>query len=184
MVGLVGVISCGGETTPPSSGGTTPPPAPKTGEIEVHPLYASQAILVKGNGDPVKLIDNPLAQNVTYEALKDFLYNDTTDENTYYSRALITEDENDVDFICTDFAELLHNNAEASGIRAGLVYVELSGYSDHTMNVFETTDKGLTFIDSTGQSSLYAITPVAPPWEDYELISFGDPESWDKVAYL
>lgn len=176
MVGLVGVISCGGGTVTPPSGGTTPPPAPKTGEIEVHPLYASQAILVKGNGEPIRLIDNPLSRNVTYEALKDFLYNDITDENTYLI-ALITEDENDVDFICSDFAELLHNNAEASGLKAGLVYVELSGYSDHTMNVFETTDKGLIFIDSTGQSLIHA---VAPPW----MISFGDPESWDKVAYL
>ena len=67
-------------------------------------VYVNQAILVKGNGEPVRLIDNPLSQNVTYEALKRFLHNDATDEHTYLV-ASITEDENDVDFICSDFAE-------------------------------------------------------------------------------
>jgi len=63
--------------------------------------------------------------------------------------------------ICNDFAERLHNNAEMAGIRCGHVTVVLSGYTDpydygmpsetrHACNAFETTDRGLVYIDVTG----------------------------------
>ncbi len=65
--------------------------------------------------------------------------------------------------ICADFAERLHNNAELAGIRAGYVSIDLEGYPDaegygipsdagHALNVFETSDRGLVFIDCTGGS--------------------------------
>jgi len=64
---------------------------------------------------------------------------------------------------CGDFAERLHNNAEKAGIRCGYVSIELSGYDDpynygissnagHALNIFETTDRGLVYIDCTGGS--------------------------------
>lgn len=68
--------------------------------------------------------------------------------------------------ICADFAERLHNNAEKAGIRCGYVSLDMVGYSDpynlgiksdagHACNVFETTDKGLIYIDCTGNIGSY-----------------------------
>lgn len=62
---------------------------------------------------------------------------------------------------CGDFAERLHNNAELAGIRCGYVDVELSGYVDrnnlgipsnsgHALVIFQTTDRGLIYVDDTG----------------------------------
>lgn len=171
-------------------GACTPPPEPTlVPDIEIPTetpedtlehiaghIYMDGAILVKGNYEPIILIDNPVASNVSYQVLKDFLYEDTTDE-ILYLWASITKDENDVDFVCGDFAELLHNNAEVSGIRTGLVYVNLLSSEDHILNVFETIDKGIIFIDVTGQLFIHTVTP---PW----MVSFGEPKTWDKVAYL
>jgi hypothetical protein len=67
--------------------------------------------------------------------------------------------------VCADFAERLHNNAEKAGIRCGYVSLDMSGYTDpynfgiasdagHACNVFETTDKGLVYIDCTGTSGM------------------------------
>lgn len=66
--------------------------------------------------------------------------------------------------ICADFAEMLHNNAERAGFRCAYVSIKLSGYSDpynygissdtgHALVAFDTTDRGLIYIDSTGVPS-------------------------------
>ena len=63
--------------------------------------------------------------------------------------------------ICGGFAQRLHNSAEMSGIRCGYVSIDLVGYTDpydygipensgHAFNVFNTTDKGIVYIDCTG----------------------------------
>ena len=63
--------------------------------------------------------------------------------------------------ICGDFAERLHNDAEMAGIRCAYVSIDLAGYTDpnnygigsnsgHALDAFQTTDKGLIFIDDTG----------------------------------
>jgi hypothetical protein len=68
--------------------------------------------------------------------------------------------------VCADFAERLHNNAEMAGIRCGYVSLDMTGYTDpnnlgiasdsgHSCNVFETTDRGLIYIDCTGVSDNY-----------------------------
>lgn len=75
-------------------------------------------------------------------------------------------------YTCGDFATHLHDDAEARGIRSGIVAVSLNttGYSGldtshavranpgvandsdygHGFNVFNTTDKGFVYIDATG----------------------------------
>ncbi|HID42535.1 MAG TPA: hypothetical protein EYP30_01960 [Archaeoglobaceae archaeon] len=45
---------------------------------------------------------------------------------------------------------LLHNNAEVNGIRAGFVEIDLVGREPHALNVFNTTDRGIVFVDCTG----------------------------------
>ena len=63
--------------------------------------------------------------------------------------------------VCADFAERLHNEAEKAGIRCAYVSLDMTGYSDpynlgitsnagHACNAFQTTDKGLIYIDATG----------------------------------
>lgn len=96
--------------------------------------------------------------------------------------------------ICADFAERLHNNAEIAGIRAGYVSLDLMGYTDpanlgipsnsgHALNVFETVDRGLVFIDSTGPLGDYgplhgeATTNLLEVGQPYNLV-FVFPTDW------
>ena len=63
--------------------------------------------------------------------------------------------------VCGDFAERLHNEAEKAGIRCAYVSIDLSGYTDpahlgipsnsgHALDAFQTSDRGLVYIDATG----------------------------------
>ena len=89
----------------------------------------------------MNLIDNPIAANPTWQELKEFLLADPTDDKTYIK---------DI-FDCSQFAEMLHNKAEAQGIKATFVAVNFRE-SDigHALNAFKTTDKGLVYVDCTG----------------------------------
>ena len=64
-----------------------------------------------------------------------------------------------------------------AGIRCGYVIVDSL---NHALDIFETTDKGLVFIDDTGKSNnLQAVTITLAG-----SITFGQASSWDKVAYV
>lgn len=114
--------------------------------INTSAVHVRGGILVGADGDSIILKNNPHARNPSWTELKTFLLKDDTDSIKYDFNK----------FVCADFAERLHNNAEAAGIRAAFVVVWLgpSSYwprSDgHALNAFETTDKGLVFIDCTG----------------------------------
>ena len=85
------------------------------------------------------IVSNGTATNPTWAQLSDFLLKDKTDRKAYVPGV----------YMCGDFTRDVHNNAERAGIRAAYVAVELpSGY--HSLNAFQTTDKGLVFIDCTG----------------------------------
>lgn len=111
-------------------------------------VYINGGILVGADSHYITLQNNPNATNPTWEELKAFLLEDTTDNKKY-----------DFDtFVCADFAELLHNNAEAAGFRAAFVSIELGPCSyfpfggGHAFNAFETTDRGLVYIDCTSSN--------------------------------
>lgn len=73
--------------------------------------------------------------------------------------------------MCSDFAEDFHNNAEAAGIRAGWAGIRFQGTEEgHAINAFETTDKGLVYIDCTNGRNL----------ADDD----NGTQSWDTVAYV
>lgn len=76
-------------------------------------------------------------QNPTYQEMKTFLAQDTTDLNKY------APDE----YICTDFAAAVNNNADTEGVRCAIVDVFYPEGYGHTIVAFETTDKGLIFIE-------------------------------------
>lgn len=106
------------------------------------------------------ITEHRYAANVSYDELIKFLANDTT----------VMADYEYPDYTCGDFAVRLHDDAETSGIRSGVVAVEINttGYADtddylqamprannssergHAFNVFNTTDRGLVYIDATG----------------------------------
>lgn len=114
-------------------------------------VHADGALLAGADGHLIKLVNNPDATDPTWNELKAFLAKDATDQQTYSFAS----------FVCADFAEMLHNNAEAAGIRAAYVVVELgpssyySMYGGHALNAFQTTDMGLVYIDCTAPIDNY-----------------------------
>jgi flagellar motor protein MotB len=99
-----------------------------------------------GNVLEINLINQSAATDPTWLELRAFLQEDKTDKNLYIP---------DV-YMCGNFAQDLHNNAEASGIRAAFVAVHFYVGDSHALNAFKTVDKGLVYIDDTGMQ--YTIT--------------------------
>jgi hypothetical protein len=116
--------------------------------------------LVGADGHKIYLDNNPDAQNPTYDQLISFIKEDDTNHIKYdYNK-----------FVCADFAERLHNNAEQNGIRTAYVDIEFEDRDDgHTLNGFQTTDNGFVYIDCTGGSENV---------DEYEV------EKYDKISYL
>ena len=106
-------------------------------------MYIGECIVVGADGHYITLRNNPVAVNPSWAELKAFLHNDRTDSRYYDKKS----------FVCADFAETIHNNAEAQGIRAAFVEVRINAGADsltggeHALNAFETTDRGLVFVD-------------------------------------
>ncbi|QBX63968.1 hypothetical protein DhcFL2_04155 [Dehalococcoides mccartyi] len=104
-------------------------------------VMIGNAYVVGGDGNPIILDNNPAAKDPTWDELISFLLKDNTDKQTYIPNL----------FVCADFAEMLHNNAEQAGIKAAYVCIEL-GYpsvAGHALNAFQTKDRGLVYIDCT-----------------------------------
>jgi hypothetical protein len=72
----------------------------------------------------------------TYKEMKAFLEEDNTDSKPYQIDA----------HTCTDFSAEVNNNAEEAGIRCAAVYI-IYPKTGHTIVAFNTTDKGLIFIE-------------------------------------
>lgn len=97
---------------------------------------------ISGNLTDIKLIRQSTAENPTWEQLKTFLREDKTDKNLYIPGI----------YECGNYAQDLHNNAEAKGIRAAFVTVHFHNEKPHALNAFKTLDKGLVYIDVTGST--------------------------------
>lgn len=121
----------------------------------------------KASGSKVCLVNYKNATDPTWDELIAFLHSDDTDEQPYLSAS----------FVCADFAEMLHNNAEASGIRAAWVGVEFVVGEGHALTAFNTTDKGLVYVDCTSEFS----SPVIAELTDSEERRVC---KHDKIAYL
>jgi hypothetical protein len=95
------------------------------------------------DGEAIIITNNTTADDPTFDELAAFILADVTDSREYIKGT----------FVCADFAEAVHNNAEAAGIRAAWVSLSFDGTEEgHALNAFETTDKGLIFIDCTNSS--------------------------------
>ena len=128
-------------------------------------------------GEFIVLINNKESKNPTYLQLLNFLKADKTDGFPYeftfpLAQFYSGEAKDKIDLayiksiidglarpknpkICADFAERLHNNAELEGIRCGYVSLEMDDGIGHACDMFETTDKGIVYIDVTGSPGGY-----------------------------
>ena len=92
----------------------------------------------------LSLVNQVDTHNPSWSELKNFLRNDNTEYSPFVNN----------DFVCENFAVMLHDNAERKGIRAGVVSIDFNNDDvGHMINVFYTTDKGQIYIDDTGESS-------------------------------
>ena len=73
----------------------------------------------------------------SYQEMKDFLKQDETSEQEYLGN----------EYICVDFAADVKANAAKEGIRCAYVVIEYLGVTGHAIVAFDTTDRGLVFIE-------------------------------------
>jgi cell division protein FtsB len=124
----------------------------------------------KANGTPITLWNNLNGtHNPTWRELRNFLDSDDTESIRYDYNS----------FMCGDFAERLHNNAERAGIRAAVVVIHFTSGPPHAIDAFYTTDKGLVYIDDTGEGLEFVVTDYFYGTPIYSLA-----EGKDKVAYV
>jgi hypothetical protein len=150
-------------------------------------IYTNGAIECGGDGEPIELINNPDATNPTYAELVAFIEADTTDTKDYIEESF--RDWHKA-YVCADFAEEVHNNAETAGIRAAWVGIDIEGEDEgHALNAFETTDRGLVYIDCTGANPGGLGAAITEPLITELLKQYGhapppEPASWDTVAFI
>ena len=80
-------------------------------------------------------------RNPTHKEMREFLAGDETDSNPYVAG----------EYNCVDFSAQLSNNAEANGIRVAYVRLRSEKWA-HVVVAFETTDRGLIFIEPQSDS--------------------------------
>jgi len=151
-------------------------------------IYQDDYIEVGGDGEPIVLVNNPDAIDPTYTQLMAFITSDNTNRLPYI-------DGGPGAFVCSDFAEVLHNNAEAVGIKAAWIGIDI--YNEeigHAINAFQTTDMGLVYIDCTGEMEKIWTGSYYTSAEDYSSFELwvGDEDipigvqlmKFDAVAYV
>ena len=114
------------------------PSAPSIPADPSHITYYGD-VVTGADGEPISLNDSGEAHNPSWGELWDFLRRDATDTIPYNSEV----------FLPQDYAERLHNNAEANKIRCGIVIMKLSSGPMYC-NSFDTTDQGVVYIDCIG----------------------------------
>jgi len=73
----------------------------------------------------------------SYQEMKAFLKQDETSEQEYLRN----------EYICVDFAANVKANTAKEGIRCAYVVIEYLGINGHTIIAFDTTDRGLVYIE-------------------------------------
>jgi hypothetical protein len=116
-------------------------PAEGTSKLPYPHLFSQDFYVKYYDGSYVTITNHHNAHDPTMAELKAFLKGDNTED---YPAAVPS-------FVCLNYAVMLHNHAEADGIRCAVVVIY--GSSDaHALNAFQTTDEGLVFVDDTGNT--------------------------------
>jgi len=92
-------------------------------------------------------------RNPTHKEMREFLANDKTDSCSFVA----------VEYVCSDFASQVNNNAETSGIRAAYVRIRSKEWG-HAVVAFETVDRGLIFIEPQSDKQIELIIGESFPW--------------------
>ncbi|MBM3166099.1 MAG: hypothetical protein FJZ94_01420 [Chloroflexi bacterium] len=104
-------------------------------------------------------------RNPTFQEMLELLARDKTSEHKYIPG----------EYVCVDFSHEVNNNAEAQGIRCAVVDIFYPEGKGHTIVAFETTDKGLQFVEpqfdhlvtvEVGKSYSQANGYKTPPGDD------------------
>lgn len=91
--------------------------------------------------------------NPTFSELMAFLADDKTDSKQYI----------DGEYVCFDYAAELNNNADAKGIQAAYVRLRSNDWG-HAVVAFETTDKGLIYIEPQSDTQVDLVMGKPYPW--------------------
>jgi ribosomal protein L40E len=126
----------GGQTINIPTEGISKLPYPYS-DITGHYYY-----LKYSDGSYVTITNHQDARNPTMDELKAFLKKDHSED---YPGS-------EPSFVCLNYAVMLHDNAEANGIRCAVVAIYGSS-EGHALDAFQTTDDGLVFVDDTGATS-------------------------------
>lgn len=184
IIVLVVELSSSDDTTQQTPPTQTPAETQDTTENPQY-IYEDGAIHVGGDGEPIELINNPSATNPSYAELVAFIKEDSTDKHRYATSADVYFGFAKTPYVCSDFAEDIHNNAEAAGIKAGWVSIDFwEDDEGHACNAFETTDRGLVYIDCTGGDLWSPLNiQIVKTGEGFSLTQ-NKPSTWDKVVYV
>jgi hypothetical protein len=119
------------------------------------------------------LVSGSTSHNPTYQEMKEFLAQDRTNTETYISGQ----------YVCSDFATEVNNNAEDNDIRCAVVEIRFVG-SDifHEIVAFETTDKGLIFIEPHLDKEV--IVQVGQSYSKSNSIIYGTPIYNDIISRI
>ncbi|AKB85878.1 hypothetical protein [Methanococcoides methylutens] len=127
-------------------------------------VYESNTLSMTPYGKHIDITNYINSTDPTWDELILFIQEDETDQICF----------DDDSFVCADYAEMLHDNAEKEGIKAAYVSIQFKDKdTGHAINAFRTTDRGLVFIDCTGAYE-----------EDKEILMKNGHINLDKVAYL
>lgn len=83
----------------------------------------------------------------SYREMKDFLERDGTSGQEYM----------DSQYTCVDFSADVNANAAREGIRCAYVIIEFRGGGGHAIVAFETTDRGLVFVEPQFDWEVYLV---------------------------
>lgn len=120
----------------------TPTPTPMLTPTPIPLKNYEELPYNKANSEPITLINHRDATKPTFRELRKFIEEDKTNDFTY----------SEYSYVCGDYAERVHNNAEAQGIKAGVVIVSFKNDVDlHALNIFDTKDYGKVYVDCTGR---------------------------------
>ena len=120
--------------------------------------------------------------DISWPELKEFLEQDDTDRLAYVENG----------FDCSGFAITLRDSAARCGIRCAYVEIEFAVEGGHALDAFETTDRGLVYVDSIEAdqiayvklNELYGVISLDGVKSECIACS-GDPaEFWGPLGYM
>lgn len=144
-------------------------------------LLSSYESLRDDYEDSLKRLQQSTLENPTWSELEKFLRLDDTDTMPYIEDS----------FDCSGFGITLRDRAWRYGMRSAYVEIGFSEGEGHALNVFETTDKGLIYIDDT-EADQIAYVEIGQPYglihldvvkSEYIACNGSPDEFWGSLTY-